>query len=328
MTFRMKSVFAGACVLSLAAAILVFAGGKASSSSEQASEILALLPKADAVAVVDVRRLMTEAMPLALSTDASKVGKLNTHLDEFKAQTGLDPRKWDQVAIAARGTSIQTAHSSNVVAIARGSIDTAAIAAAGTIAPDGKYDDGVVIYLIKTEPKNPKSEPLAVAVLDQNTVVLGPLALVKETVESRNLGQRNADLVALALKEPNACVGFGANVPPHLSDGMNLPSPDLAKTLDSIRQVYGSMNFNASQVDLFAAARTHSTDEAQILSATLASLKDLASMVSTQLGADRAKIAQSAIENLKIDKAGDEVQLKLSIPETDIASLFQPPIKK
>jgi hypothetical protein len=79
---------------------------------------------------------------------------------------------------------------------------------------------------------------------------------------------------------------------------------------------------------MFAYAKTHNKDEAQSLNDTLAALKQFGSMFVTQMPADKGKLAQSALDNLKIDRAGDEVQLKLSVPQADIAALMRTVVKK
>src|SRR5207253_6812580 len=94
----------------------------------------------DAVALVNVNRLLDEAMPKLLAENPARLAEVNNELANFKTQTGLDPRSFDQIALGFRYlypaegiTKIST------VALARGTFNASAIVAAGLMAANGKY---------------------------------------------------------------------------------------------------------------------------------------------------------------------------------------------
>src|SRR6185436_10776781 len=64
-----------------------------------APTLLNQLPPSDALALVNVRQLLTEAMPRMLANNAAKLGEATAEIDKFKTRTGIDPRAFDQVAV-------------------------------------------------------------------------------------------------------------------------------------------------------------------------------------------------------------------------------------
>ncbi|MDQ3258409.1 MAG: hypothetical protein M3R15_31745, partial [Acidobacteriota bacterium] len=65
--------------------------------------------------------------------------------------------------------------------------------------------------------------------------------------------------------------------------------------------------------------RTGSAGDAKTLSDTLVSLKQLAPLFLAQLSGQRGKLAQSAVNSLKVTTEGSEVQLRLALAQSDIA---------
>jgi hypothetical protein len=169
---------------------------------------------------------------------------------------------------------------------------------------------------------------LAVVVIDKNTLALGDLNMVKATLDSKKGLQPNAELIALASRTPEAFLGFGSNVPANIADGINFPSDQISENVKSIRQVYGSVTVSGTQLDMFASAKTNNPEDAASLNDTLGGLKQLGAMVVSQLKVDQRKLAQNALDNLRIEVAGNEVQLKLSIQQADLATLLRTVGKK
>lgn len=313
---------------------------QAAGSVASVNDPAALLPSSDAVISVDVKRILNEAVPLFLSGDPAQLADVNSEIANFKTKTGLDPRSFDRVAVGMKFVSPRPGvFTSDTVAIARGTFDSGAIVAAGRIAAKGKYEEqkygNTTIYVFNLAENmnllgvvNTKISQLAVAVLDRNTLALGDLQAVKAALDTRQVGAQNTDLIALASRTPGAFMGFGANVPAGVGNGITIANDEITKNINSIRQVYGSATAAGNQLDMFASAKTHNNDEAASLNDTLAALKQFGSMFVTQMPADKGKLAQSALENLKIERAGDEVQLKLSVPQADIAALMRTVVKK
>ncbi len=127
--------------------------------------LLNKLPVSDAVAQVNVKRVLAEALPKLLAGNSAKMAEVDSQIEQFKSRTSLDVRSFDELALgmlysypSAGVTKIDT------VAVARGTFDTAAIVAAGKAAGNGKYREEK--YLGKT---------IYIFTLDQQVRLLGVL---------------------------------------------------------------------------------------------------------------------------------------------------------
>src|ERR1043165_5678131 len=103
-----------------------------------ASDIFASVPKADGVVVVDVNRLLNETLPNVFAGDSAKLAQINSEIDKFKTQTGIDARTFSRAVIASR----YTYPSANVtklepVAIATGKFNPAVIVSSARSAAQG-----------------------------------------------------------------------------------------------------------------------------------------------------------------------------------------------
>ena len=108
--------------------------------SKQRASLVSILPQSDALAIVNVSQLLTEVAPKMLADNPSRLAEMNTEIDKFKTQTGIDPRAFDQLALGLRYTYPAPGISKiESVALAQGTFNTAALVAAGRIAASGKY---------------------------------------------------------------------------------------------------------------------------------------------------------------------------------------------
>jgi len=292
------------------------------------------LPASDAVALIDMRRLLTEAVPRALVNDAARAAEVNADIEQFKTRTGIDARAFDRVAVGAQLTnpSANVTKIDNVVAIAHGTFDQAALVASGKLAAKGKHQEAtyggktVHIFNINDRVKlfglmpSIKVNDLALSVLDANTVAVGDPAGVRAAIDARDgRGRVSGELVALARRNVNAVIGFGGVVPPSLTKNLDLGSESIAQSIASIKQFYGSVGTSADGFDMLTVLRTGSAGDAKTLSDTLTSLKQLAPLFLAQFSGQRGKLAQSAVNSLKVTTEGSEVQLRLALAQSDIA---------
>src|SRR5437763_14866539 len=74
------------------------------SSMTPASDALSILPKSDAIALQDVRKLFRETVPRIFAGDAAKLAQVNSEIDKFKRRTGVDLRSFDRVVLGMRYT--------------------------------------------------------------------------------------------------------------------------------------------------------------------------------------------------------------------------------
>jgi hypothetical protein len=327
-----------AVIFTIGLALMVFAlsGGAHTKTAPAAAAPLDRLPPSDLVAFVNVKRLITEAAPKVFADSPEKLAEFNAEIDGFKTKTGIDARSFDAIAVGLRyqnpSAGVTTA---DTVVIAQGTFNAGALVAAGRLVAKGKYQEqkykDATIYIFSVNDHvslpglmNMRVRELAVVTLDGNTLAFGELPAVRATLDARGsrASAANADLVRLATRSPNALMGFGANVPPSLSQGIKIPNDEISRLIGSIRQAYGSVGTTANGFDLMAIARTEKADDAKSLSETLTALKQFGSVVAGQLPAEQSKLAQSALDTMKIVTAGNETSISFQLQQADISTLL------
>ena len=334
-----KKLVASSLPLALFIITLVFGSGSLapapSANAPTPADALSYLPASDAIALIDVRRLLNQTLPRILAQDPAKLAQANAEVEKFKARTGIDPRSFDRVVLGTRYvyptpnvTKLET------VAIARGTFDAQALVAAGRIAANGKYREekyhGATIIVISINDQmklfgfwNMKVNELAVCGLDGSTLAIGDLGIVRAAIDAGKRGRASADLVTLATRDPNAVIGFGANVPSALLANLNVGNDTVAKDAKSIRQVYGSLGSVENDVSLMLVARTDTADAAKNLSDTVEGLKQLGGILVTRMQQPRKALAQSALDNLKITTRGNEVEIRTRVDAANLASVIK-----
>jgi hypothetical protein len=308
---------------------------KPATPAQPASDVLSYLPASDGIAVIDVRRLMNETMPRILAGDPAKLAQALSDLDKFKTRTGIDPRSFDRVVLGTRFvyptpkvTRMET------VAIARGSFDAKSLATAGQSAANGKYREeqyrGLTIMIIPIHDQmklfglwDIQVNDLAVCAVDPHSLAIGSLASVRAAIDAGQKGRASAELAALALRDPKAVAGFGANIPAWLMANLNLGNDTIAKDVNSIKQAYGSLGQDDSDVALTLVARTDSPAAANNLNDTVTGLKQLGGFFIGRMAPARKALAQSALDNLKITTRGAEVEIKTQVAAANLASVIK-----
>lgn len=336
-----KRIFASLIAIAVALAAFIVpisngqtAGLSSKSSATATSGVFMALPPSDAVMSVNVRALLNTALPRILAGDPAKLSQINADIDKFKARTGIDARSFERISV---GMSFNYPSAGitkvNTVAIAQGSFNSAAIVAAGRLAAKGKYQEQkysngtIYIFSLNDQTKmlgmmNMKVHELAVSALDANTLAIGNLASVRAAIDTSRAGKvGNTELVALATRDPNALIGFGANLSPVVMQNLNLGNDEIARNVSSIRQAYGSIGATTTGFELLTFARTEKLDQAQGLSDMLAGLKQIGAMYAGQLQGAKGTLAKNALESLKITTQGNEIQLRMELAQADIATL-------
>jgi hypothetical protein len=324
-----------ALVFSFAVSSIGFAQ-RSRTTSAQAPTLLSSLPPSDAVALINVNRVLDEALPKLLAENPAKLAEITSELAKFKAQTGLDPRSFDQIALSLSYqypregiTKISTA------ALARGTFNAGAIVAAGRLAANGKYVEqkyqGKTIYLFSLDRQirlfglwNIKVRELAVAALDGNTLALGDLDAVHGVIEAnRTRKHANPELIALASRDPNAILGFGGNVSPKLLENLSLSNDSVARELTAVRQVYGTLGMTSTDLELMLAARTVDTYSAKNLGDTVEGLKQFGALFINRLSPAKGTLARAALDNLKITTVGNELQIRTAVGQSQVSPLMR-----
>ena len=298
--------------------------------------LLSSLPQSDALAIVNVRQLLDQAVPKILAENPAKLAEVNAEIEKFKTKTGIDPRAFDEVALSMRYTypAAGTAKIESVV-LARGTFETATFLAAGRAAAGGKYREekylGHTIYVFTLDQQvkvlgllNLRVNDLAVTALNGNVLALGTPATVRTAIDAgKGRGGLNQELIALATRDPNAAIGFGGNVTPALIQSMKVSNEAMLEDVAKIRQVYGTVGVTEKDVEMFLAARTINAESAKSLSLTLETLKQLGALYAGMLPAAKGTLARAAIGNLKITTMGSELQIRTAVAQADLAPLMR-----
>ena len=296
--------------------------------------LLSRLPTSDAVAQVNVKRVLSEALPKLLAGKSAKLAEVNSQIEQFKTRTSLDLRSFDELALgmlysypSVGITKIDT------VAVARGVFNTGAIVAAGKVAANGKYREekylGKTIYIFTLDHRvkllgllDLKIKELAVTPLDANTLALGDADRVRNTVAaSKETRFANAELIALATQDPNAIVGFGGNVSAELLQNLRIGNEAIAKDLAAVRRAYGSLGMTDKDLELLVAARTVDAGSARSLGDTVEGLRQFGALLTNRLSGIRGVLARSALGNLKITTQGNELKIRTAVAQSDVAPL-------
>ena len=305
------------------------------SNAPAAPTLMASLPQSDAVAQVKVKQLLNEAMPRILVNNPAKLSEVNASIDKFKDRTGLDARMFQQVALGVRFTyPAEGVTKAQTIALANGSFSAAAMMAAGRVASNGKYreekyrDKTIYVFTLDESIRllgvfDLKINELAVAPLDTNTLALGDLAGVRAAIDvPRNRRNANAELIALASRDPNAIIGFGSNMSEQLVENLDIGNAPIAADLKTLRQVYGSVGTTETDLQLFLAARAVNATAAKSLGDTLEGLKQFGALLVGRLSGAKGVLAKSALANMKIVADANELQIRTSVAQAEVGPLL------
>jgi hypothetical protein len=299
-----------------------------------ASSLLPTLPTSDVAMFVDVQKILNDAMPRALAGDKVRLAKINTEIDDFKMRYGIDARSFERVAVGLRFINrSETVTTTDTVALAQGRFNSGAMIAAARIAMKGKYQEQkygkqtIYTFTINDRVKwlgllNMRVSDISMAAIDANTLAIGDLELVRAAIDAHDgRGRISPELVQLATRNPNAMLGFAANMPPFVGQHLDLGNEEISKSVASIHQAYGSIGTTATGYDMLMIARTEKPEQARNLNDSFAALKQFSSFIIAQLPADKGKLAQSVIDNMKVTTEGNDLQIRLELAQTDIARL-------
>jgi hypothetical protein len=312
------------------------ASSTAASPAMAATTPLSALPASDAVMLIDIKRVINEVVPRVI-TDPAQLLKMNAHFDLLKTRYGLDVRSFEQLAVGLRFQSPREGvTTTDLVAIASGTFNSGALLAATRIAAKGKYQEqpykNSTIYIFEVNDQvnipgmsNMKVKQLAVAALGANSLVFGEPDGVRATLDGaqRRGGRINTELIQLAMRNPNAFVSFGANIPASATQGKDFGNDEINKNISSIKQAYGALGLTPTGFDLMAIARTDRAEQARSLGDTLSALKQFGGMFVSQLPPGKGKLAQAALDNLTITTEGNETQVKLALAQAVINELMR-----
>jgi hypothetical protein len=296
---------------------------------------MASLPESDAVAQIKLKQLLNEAMPRILANSPARLSEVNASIESFKNRTGLDARMFQQIALGIRFTFPSEGTTKlETVALANGAFSSAAMVAAGRVASNGKYreekyrDKTIYVFTLDETIRvlgvfDFKITELAAAPLDDNTLALGNLAAVRGVLDAaRSRKRANPELITLASRDPNAIIGFGANMSERLVGNLDIGNAPIAADLKMLRQVYGSVGTTERDLQLFLGARAVNATAAKSLGDTLEGLKQFGALLVGRLTGAKGVLAKSALSNLQIVTDANELQIRTSVAQAEIGPLL------
>jgi len=315
-------------------------------SRPQTDPLLRLLPESDAVALIDSRRFFDTALPGILASKPAMLADINAKLDEIQQKTSIDLRRFDRLALGLKmNKTADNSFDCDPVVLARGSYNSGALVGIAKLASKGTYREEksgertLYIFAVKdVAAKNVTGSnasgitgaidttvdkltgEIAVTGLDANTLAIGTVARVRETVEGKS--RVASDVLGVMSPYDRAIVSFGARTPEGMARFLPLDNDELGKTLGSIRYLAGSVDMNAGAANLLVLARTASADDAQGVFDTAQGAQQLGTAL---LGGSKKpdnKVLARLVQNVKLTKTGNDVTLSLSVPQSDMNALM------
>ncbi len=311
----------------------------------QVSRLVTLLPSSDGVAVFDAKRFLNDALPKLLSANQAILGEIMAKITEMENRTGIDLRKFDQVAVGVTSKQVSATQTDfEPVAIASGDISAGALIAIVKLASNGTYREetisGHTVYIFvpkdvahKTAAKSPNSQvadtidhvlssvtkEFAVTALDRNTLAIGTVPRIRETL--RGQSHVSAELTGLLSQKETAVMSFALRTPDGMAKLVSLDNDEFGTNIDSIQLLSGSVEVATIGTTLRLAARTKKPDQAQSLKDTLDGLQIVGKAVFGGSKRPDQQVYARLIRNAKFDLHGSDVSLDLLIPQADIDAL-------
>ena len=316
------------------------------SATRQTNQLASQLPNSDAVVIMDMQRLMRDALPQLFSGRMQFLNEINTQIDDVKNQIGIDLRQFEQLAV---GFTFKQTPTQKIVfepiVLARGRLNAISILETSKSAAKGKFREekngASTIYIFslkeilqnnKPKAKTPQDEEkfnkmlgrvpseLAVIAVDNNTLAIGSPVRVREMIGGKS--RVSPDILSLVNRNANSMMSFGGNVPAGLSKILKLDIDQLGRNLDSIRQVFGGMNVAGGNTLVSIAAKTFKPEQATELEESLSGLQMIGrGFLGGMKGADKQVYARM-VESAKITRAADEVTINLQVSNSDLSILL------
>lgn len=323
------------------------------------NQLVAMLPESEAVVTVDIKRLFGEAMPIMLSSKPTMVADISSKIEQMRASTGVDIRKFDLVVAGVNAKRIETKVEDKVsstfipeaVMIARGEVDSAAVINAAKTASDNKYKEeslgGKIIYVFSakdiaekikekvakdtTANKVENTEKLnkilgmdisdmAISAVDANTIAFGNVERVRAAVEGKT--KMSSQVTSLLNRKQFSIINFAAKSPAGISDLLPIENDDLGKSIESIRYAFGNMDVVENNAVFGVTAKTQQSTHAQGLFDTLDVFQALGKMLLGSSKRPDQQLYARLLEQAKLSRSGTEVSLDIQVPKADMDILM------
>lgn len=324
------------CLLMINAVSFTFAGTgpRKARAKKQVDPLVAKLPASDAVAVIGARRFFDEALPRLLASQQGLLGKINGYLTEFQTKTGIDPRKFDRLALGAniKKEAVKD-FDIDFVVLARGTMNAGSLIAGAKLASNASYREekvaGRTVYIFTPKTVADKNAPgaagavadkvpaeLAVTAYDATTLAIGSPARVRDALEAK--AGIAPELTNLLTQRANPVVAFATRMPEGVRNLLPLDNDELGKNIDAIRYLHGWADVGVGNATMSLTARTAAVENAQGLYDTVSFLQNLGKGLLGNSKKPENAVYARLIESAKLSKTGADVSLDLTMAQSDI----------
>ena len=270
------------------------------------------------------------------------LGEIMAKINEMENRTGIDLRKFDQVAVGVAFKTISAKETDyEPILIAGGDINAGALVAVAKLASKGTYREEkigertVYVFTVKDVVQKSSSKPttskvggmiddalkglskeIAVTSIDANTLAIGTLPRVRETLEGKT--HASSELTSLLSQKETAAMSFATRIPGGMGALIPLDNDEIGNNINSIQVMAGSLDVAAAGTNLQVMARTAKADQAQSLKEMLDGLKMLGGAFLGGSKRSDQQVYSRMIKNAKIANRANEVTLDLLVPQADI----------
>jgi len=314
----------------------------------RAAALVAMLPASDGVVSFDSKRFLTDALPKIMLGNQPMLTEVMARITEMETRTGIDLRKFEQVAVGVAFKQISAKEIDyEPVAIASGDVNAGALVTLAKLASNGTYrtekigERTVYVFTVKNvmqkrtsanttnstvtdmfeKALNGITKDIAVTAFDSNTLIMGSLARVTETIEGKT--KVSSELSGLLSRNPTSVVTFAAKSPGTLAHLLPLENDELGKTVDAIHTLSGSMDVTPAGAAFSMLARTKTAEQAT----GLKDLLDVGQMLGkTVFGTSKRpdqQIYARLIKAAKFEAKGTDVTLDILVAQADIDMLLK-----
>jgi hypothetical protein len=308
-------------------------------TAAHAQSVITNLPESDAVATVNVRRVVNEALPRLLTTE--QMTGVQSALAKAKQVAGFDVSNIETAVVGLRLNRSAPLAMPSMLLVMRGSFKADALVSLVKIGLAGKTRDekyaAKTLTLLKLNDVMPnggsaatsRAVEIAIVALDGGTIAAGIPAYVKAAVDADTGKNRiKPELVQLVGREPDSLIriagfvpqGFFASVLPKETQG----NEEIARLAGSIQQIYIGLNMDAQGFPLSLMLKANTAENAHAIVGFLQTVAQLGTNVTD-------KNVKTIVDALKITSQETEVQVRTVLPQDIVASfvrgLFPSPAK-
>ena len=305
----------------------------------RAQSVITNLPESDAVATVNVRRIVNETLPRLLT--AEQMSGVQSALAKAKKVAGFDVSNIETAVVGLRLNRSAPLSVPSMLLVMRGSFNADALVSLLKIGLAGKTHDekygAKTLTLLKLNDLMPtggsaatsRAVEIAVIALDGSTIAAGIPAYVKAAVDADTGKNRiKPELAQLAGREPNSLIaiaglvpqGWFASVLPKDTQG----SEEITRLAGSIEQIYIGLNMDAQAFPLSLMLKANTAENAHAIAGLLQSIAQFGTNITD-------KNVKPIVDALKITSQDTEVQVRTALPQDIVASfvrgLFSSPAK-